>query len=184
MVKYVKICPRCGRPNDELSEACESDGEFLGMVPATPAEGTSAGEFGESSAPSGPDESMPEAAELAQAPATDWFGQPRQLLYLDVAANGQCHEIQDGWVIGQAHPTSQAQVQLEDVPGLSYVHRSHCRFDLHDGRWHVTAVAQPSYTNPTFLNRQRLAPGQSMPLRNGDRLVLSNVALNVRIIEL
>ncbi len=35
-MRYVKICPRCGKPNDELADSCSDDGEFLGMVPATP----------------------------------------------------------------------------------------------------------------------------------------------------
>jgi len=50
--------------------------------------------------------------------------------------------------------------------------------------WHVIAIAQPEYTNPTFVNQTRLMPGQHALLRNGDRLVLANVPLNVRILEM
>jgi predicted component of type VI protein secretion system len=54
---------------------------------------------------------------------------------------------------------------------------------LNDKKWHITAIEQQAYTNPTFINQQRVLPGESRPLRNGDRLTLSGVMLTVRIIE-
>jgi len=185
MARYVKICPRCGHENDELSEACERDGEFLGMVPATPSSKASSGPEASpepAAEPAGTPEPNPSARESVVA-ATQRFEQPTQALYLETSA-GQTLEIRHGNVLGQAHPTSSAHVQLDNLPGLNYVHRSHCLFEFRDNAWHVTAISQPTYTNPTFVNQKRLEPGQSSALRNGDRLILSNLVLNVRIIEL
>lgn len=178
MLKYVKICPRCGHANDEFSETCAVDGEFLGMAPAVPAAATS---------DSVTEENVSAPAENAtvetRQPETQQIGVPSRVLYLDIAANGDCHEIHDGWVIGQAHPTSQAEVQLEGIPGINFVHRRHCRFENREDGWYVIALEQPSYTNPTFINQEKVEPGQGRRLRNGDRLGLSNVIVNVRIIE-
>jgi hypothetical protein len=125
----------------------------------------------------------PEPAATAE-PVTSRLMEVRHRLYLEVQPSGQCYEISNGDVMGQAHPSNTAKVQLENVPGINYVHRSHCSFEYRDERWFVTAIAQPSYTNPTFVNQQRLGPSQSAPLSNGDRLLLANVALHVRIVEM
>jgi len=179
MLKYVKICPRCGHANDEFSETCAVDGEFLGMAPAVPATGGVSDPVAEGNASATVE---PTCGETNQ-PETQQIGVPSRVLYLDVAANASCHEIHDGWVIGQAHPTSQAEVQLEEIPGINFVHRRHCRFENRDDGWYVIALEQPSYTNPTFINQEKIEPGQARRLRNGDRLGLSNVIVNVRIIE-
>lgn len=176
MTKYVKICPRCGHQNDELAEACDQDGEFLGMVPSTllrpePLPPTPA-------APA----AAPKPASAPQVAVTQRFDTPTQLLYLETST-GETVQIGHGQVLGQAHPSSSAHVQLHDLPGLNYVHRSHCLFEFVDNAWRITAIAQPEYTNPTFVNGKRIAPGEHAPLRNGDKLMLSNVALSVRIIS-
>lgn len=178
-MRYVKACPRCGHLNDEFAEACEQDGEFLGMVPAM-------------SAPEPPPETECGAytpgAEEAAGQDTPETAVPEpvcekiQALYLE-AESGITYEVRSGWVAGQEHPTSAAQVQLTGVPGLNYVHRSHCQFELRPDGWHVIAVAQPEYTNATFVNQTRLMPGQDAVLHNGDRLVLANVPLQIRILD-
>lgn len=189
MLRYVKICPRCGRHNDEFSEACDQDGEFLGMVPATPADSAPPEPVLKPTQP--PQQVKPAdapqtevAPESEQEPVTSRLEEVRHRLYLEVQPSGQCYEVSNGDIVGQAHPTSPAKVQLENVPGVNYVHRNHCSFEYRDNRWHVTAIAQQSYTNPTFVNQQRLGPGQSAPLSNGDRLMLSNVPLHVRVVEM
>ena len=176
MVKYVKICPRCGRANDELADACERDGEFLGMVPATPEE--------KPSPPSAPHAERTEDTPPVCNVQMVQIGRPTALLFLDLPALGRSYEVRDGWILGQAHGTSTAEIQLEGAQGLNFVHRNHCRFSLREDGWYVTPLAQPSYTNPTLLNQRKIAPGESAKLRNGDRLSLSNVVLTVRLSEL
>jgi hypothetical protein len=207
-MRYVKICPRCGHRNDELSEACEKDGEFLGMVPAT--QDSAAATLSPSAPPPAVEPSIIAAEPAKPIPgstrpviredadevritaerssagacaATNPYDEPCGLLYLEVVGNSQTFEVRDGWIVGQSHPTSAAQVQLSGLPGISYVHRHHCQFDYRDSAWQVTPVVQPSFTNPTFLNQQRLVPGRAYQLRNGDRLLLSNIALNIRVVE-
>ncbi|NIA12522.1 MAG: FHA domain-containing protein [Nitrospiraceae bacterium] len=167
MLKYVKECPRCGRMNDELSEACGECGEFLGMVPAAPLRET-------------PPEPPPPASP-PPLPQGEPSASLARALYLDVG--GACHEIQDGYIVGQQHPTSQADVQLSGLEGVTYVHRRHCRFELREDGWYVTALEQPSYTNPTQVNRRTLAAGEACVLHNGDRLRLAGVTLQVRVVE-
>ncbi len=167
-MRYVKVCPRCGAENDEMAEICLRDGEFLGMVPATPA------------APLRPETAPPApaapAAETARAEGAD------PALYLENAATGECYLLRPGWVVGQEHPESVAEVQLGERPGIQYVHRRHCRFLHGDGMWEVEALEQPDYTNPTLVNRRRVPAGARMALRNGDSLALSGVQFTVRII--
>lgn len=185
MAKYVKVCPRCGHPNDELADACERDGEFLGMVPATLGREESSVPDTVETPPAEPAASTAPTSSEGQTnvAVTQRFDQPTQALYLETSV-GQTYEVRHGNVLGQAHPTSSAHIQLADLPGMNYVHRSHCLFEFRDNAWRVTAIAQPVYTNPMFVNQKRLEPGQHAALRNGDRLILSNVVLNVRIIDL
>jgi len=216
-MRYIKICPRCGKENDELADSCSYDGEFLGMVPATPAPDSKPDETpakgpgevphvkkqNKRFAPGGPtaavntrvDQQRRKEAERRAALESEECGvptpepepeaplEPLKTLYLESGA-GQVFEVREGYVVGQTHPSSCAQIQLADLPGIGYVHRNHCSFSFQDDAWRVTAIQQPGYTNPTMLNHKRIGPGESKPLHNGDRLTLSGVTLNIRIIEL
>lgn len=169
-IRYIKRCPRCRFESDELSEICEACGEFLGMVPAEPASAAPPPRKAAESAPVRPvvmPLSMP-----ASPPA----------LYLEAAEGGRCLDVKDGWVLGQQHETSAAEIQLADLDGVSFVHRAHCRFTLRDSGWYVMPIEQPAYTNPTMLNGKRLLPGAETRLRNGDRLTLAKLTLHVRIV--
>ncbi len=184
-MKYVKICPRCGHQNGELAEVCDKDGEFLGMVPATPAAPRPAAP--EPAPAAAPAVQASPAAPVAPAPAdpgtrAESAPPAPAILYLDCEDSGQCHAIRPGWIVGQSHPTSTAEAQLAQTPGIQFVHRRHCRFDCEDGQWYVTPIPQADYTNPTSVNNRRVAPGVRMPVRNGDRLMLAGVGLTVRIL--
>lgn len=172
-MRYVKVCPRCGAENDEMAEICQRDGEFLGMVPATPA--TPLRAEPPPPAPASPAGEVP-AAETTRADGAE------PVLYLENAGTGECHLLRPGWVVGQEHPESMAEVQLGERPGIQFVHRRHCRFLHGDGMWEVEALEQPDYTNPTLVNRRRVPVGARMALRNGDSLALSGVQFTVRII--
>ncbi len=169
-MRYVKVCPRCGAENDEMAEICLRDGEFLGMVPAT-------------AAVAAPVAAVPAVAvesAVAEEPAPVQGGDP--VLYLENGATGECHLLRPGWVVGQEHPDSTAEVQLGERPGIQYVHRRHCRVVYDDGLWEVEALQQQDYTNPTLVNRRRVPAGGRMALRNGDTLALSGVQFTVRVV--
>jgi hypothetical protein len=116
------------------------------------------------------------SAEASRAEGAD------PVLYLENGATGECHLLRPGWVAGQEHPESTAEVQLAERPGIQFVHRRHCRFLHGDGVWEVEALEQPDYTNPTLVNRRRVPAGARMALRNGDTLALSGIQFTVRII--
>ncbi len=171
-IRYIKRCPRCRFENDELSEICEECGEFLGMVPAEPA----------STKPSPPKAEVLLAKHPEAVPASAPTPAAPPALYLEAAEGGRCMDVKDGWILGQQHETSSAEIQLADLDGVNFVHRAHCRFTLRDNAWHVTPIEQSAYTNPTMVNGKRILPGAEARLRNGDRLTLAKLTLHVRVV--
>ena len=185
MLEYVKICPKCGRENPETSDICSNEGEFLGMVEPIPKQT-------EHSAPSTLQtdaenqmrnhDTAPKKCEHQEKRATNRYENP-PLFYLEIPGIEKIYTIRHGNVLGQAHSTSDADVQLSGISGVNFVHRRQCRFDYLDGKWNVTAIKQDEFTNPTFVNHNRLEPGQKRTLANGDRLILCNITFTVRIME-
>lgn len=199
MADFVKICPKCGHANPEYENACTVCAYFIGMespvaantaaVQSTPSRGdenTSSGETNTAEAPSIDEHSAAADAshEAAAAPARRFAARPS--LYLQPIGSEQIFEVRDGWIVGQAHPGSTAQLQLQDLPSISYVHRNHCQFSLREATWYVTAIDQAprgrDFTNPTLVNHTKLAPGETHLLRNGDQLSLAGVKLVIRIL--
>lgn len=192
MIDFVRICPRFGHANPEDALECATCGEFLGMENPVPApsggiEGPSHPEAGTSGEPVEERDShsrsgngqMSLPSEGAERPG------PGPAFYLEVPGSNLIYTVRDGAVVGQAHPTSTAEVQLSDLSDVNYVHRRHCRFDFCDARWQCTPLDQRrfgrDFTNPTFLNGQRLDLDQPSIVTNGDRLTLSSFDLTVRI---
>jgi hypothetical protein len=191
MPQFVKICPKCGRSNPEYENICTDCQQFIGMEPAVPkpAESRQTGAEpnpGDSAAPPRPEapaQTAPvtEPEERPQAPA------PAPAFYLSLNGEGQVFTLQDGSVMGQAHSTSQATVQIPTgVDGVGYVHRQHCRFEYRDARWRVQPLEQApfnqTFTNPTRVNQHLVGPGSWHPLDDGDELRLSGVSFHVKII--
>jgi hypothetical protein len=179
MSEFVKICPRCGHFNPEYENLCAGCGHFIAMEPSVPrpvphpvAPPTAAEP--QAQAPE------PPAAQAAQASVAS------PVLRLEPTAGGAPLVIQSLAVLGQDHPSGDAQVRLPlTLEGAAYVHRRHCRFLLEAGQWWVEPIDQAglggAFTNPTRLNGQEAPPGQRRPLRDGDELRLSGVALRVRL---
>ncbi len=80
-------------------------------------------------------------------------------------------------VIGRSDPVKGVYPEI-DLAGhggeSSGVSRRHARLILQDGRW---CIEDLNSTNFTFLNRQKLIPGQRYPLRSGDELRLGLLML-------
>ena len=174
-MRYVKTCPRCGYLNDEESDVCLQDGEFLGMVPAVPAPDTL------------PGKTLPPMETVivsAPTPQPEPAAMPKSdpVLYLDCEGSGQCHAIRPGWTVGQAHASSTAEAQLSGIAGVQYVHRKHCRLEQKDGLWYLCPLPQAGFTNPTTINGRTVAPGERAAVRNGDRIALAGVRLTVRML--
>ncbi|MGD8931239.1 MAG: FHA domain-containing protein [Chromatiales bacterium] len=178
MTTFVKICPKCGHHNPEYENACSVCTHFIGME--TPQAVTAA--------PASKPQTSPsiDAPQAVAQPADVHLSPQTTALYLQVQGSSQTFELRNGWIIGQAHPSSDADLQLRDLPGINYVHRRHCRFFYQDDAWHVLAIDQREagndFTNPTSVNQTRIAPGQTHVLANGDQLSLANLKLLVRIV--
>ena len=188
MQQFVKVCPKCGRANPEYENLCADCRQFIGMEPAVPRP-TDAGPAGaepdasDTSAIPPPPEVPPQAALVTEPQAP----KPRPTFYLSLNGEGRIFTLQDGSVLGQAHPSSQATVQIPaGVNGVEYIHRQHCRFEYRDARWRIQPLDQAplnqTFTNPTRVNRHLVPPGTWHPLDDGDELRLSGVSLQVKII--
>ncbi|MEW6265606.1 MAG: FHA domain-containing protein [Thermodesulfobacteriota bacterium] len=180
MADYVKLCPQCGAFNQEHLNVCDRCGHFLGLVRPVPAESAEAAEpsAAQGSAPPPEMETPPGRAESSPLIERDESGRPH--FYLESQDADKVFEVRSGQTVGQAHPSSRAEVQLSGLPNLNFVSRHHCRFDFEAGAWMVTAL--PSALNGTRVNQAALSPGGRARLRNGDEITLANVPFRVRMI--
>ncbi|KPQ00006.1 MAG: FHA domain [Rhodobacteraceae bacterium HLUCCA12] len=179
--EYVRECPRCGHYNPEHRDTCVRDGEFLGLEPAIPAP-RQAGDVPR--APGSPHTLDPAALyprESGTAPERE-DAAPATLI-LEALGFGMTFTVRSGATVGRAGPDSNAEVQLAGLPALNYVHGRHCRFELHDGRWHCVALDEGSFSppNPTCVNGERVPTGEARPVGDGDRVSMANTHLVVRI---
>ncbi len=185
MSKFVKVCPKCGHRNPEYENACLVCTCFIGMetpVPApAPVEDTA-----QPDADQMQQTSVEAAAAVTAAPPVAAASAVQPSLYLQVLGSDRIFEVRDGWTVGQSHASSTADLQLRDLPGISYVHRNHCRFTFENGSWQVTPTDQGQFgrdfTNPTAVNQTRVSPGEALAINNGDQLSLGTLKVVVRII--
>lgn len=83
-------------------------------------------------------------------------------------------------VIGRSDPVRGIYPEVDlashggDTRGVS---RRHARLHVLDGRPQIEDL---NSTNYTFLNRERLLPGQSYPLKDGDEIRVGLLALEYR----
>ena len=174
---YVKICPQCGKRNREHENICPECGQFLGLIRPILQEQNVEPE------PQGASEhSLPGADEARFTMRLTPAGAQEKadpVLILESLEADRIYRVHTGQVVGQAHPTSQADVQMAGIPNLNYVSRQHCRFDFEMGEWYVTCL--PSALNGLILQGTELIPGGRALVKNGDRLEMANVPFLVRI---
>ncbi|CAK0761492.1 putative FHA domain-containing protein [Gammaproteobacteria bacterium] len=174
MTLYVKACPRCSQVNPEYQSLCEVCGYFIGLESAQPD-------------PAAVQSGVPSSTDTSDTPL-DASSSTTAGLYLEIEEPAPLMRIESGWVLGQAHVSSQAQVQLPaHLAGCRYVHRRHVRFDYLAPAWFVTAIDQRpfgrGFTNTTTLNGQVLGPGERRNIRDGDELHLAELVLRIRILK-
>jgi pSer/pThr/pTyr-binding forkhead associated (FHA) protein len=186
MSTFIKICPKCGHHNPEYDNACGVCTYFIGME--TPVSAPPSAPSAQPSVDAG--EAEVRSADAPEAPTAEARvasqTSSQAILYLQVLGTDRVFEVRDGWTVGQTHPSSTADLQLRDLPGIKYVHRNHCRFSWSGGNWVVTPTDQREFgrdfTNPTAVNQTTVTPGEAHPLKNGDQLSLANLKVVVRII--
>ncbi len=187
MSKFIKVCPKCGHQNPEYENACLVCTYFIGMetpLPAPPPvedNDNTRPDTGQVQRPSADEGTRTTTAAPAEASSV-----VQPTLYLQVLGSDRIFEVRDGWTVGQSHASSTADLQLRDLPGISYVHRNHCRFTFENGSWQVTPTDQGQFgrdfTNPTAVNQTRVSPGDALAINNGDQLSLGTLKVVVRII--
>lgn len=184
MAEFVRICPKCAQVNPEYENLCGACGQFIGMEAAVPAP---------QAAPRKPVPPEPEALvpPKVDEQATRRYVPEPESFFLQLQDADLLLTVSAGSVLGQAHASNDAQLQIpETVEGSRYLHRRHCRFERGfeqgRGQWLVTAIDQleigSEFTNPTFVNQHRLAPGERHPLNEGDQLRLSGLTFIVRTV--
>jgi hypothetical protein len=163
---FIKRCPKCGASNPEYENLCQQCGFFIAMEAAQPA---------------------PVAAPEPQAATKPSDIQPLKL-ELSLSGSGLQFAIKSGDVLGQAHPQSDASIQLpEGLPDVAYVHRRHCRFWQSGTQWQLEAIDQSQvpgssdFTNPTWINGVPVQPGERRSLGHGDDVRLSAITLLVSL---
>lgn len=187
MTTFVKICPKCGHHNPEYENACSVCTYFIGMETPVQASNTQSELVSPEPSISTEESEAPivVAPPVSTTAATEATSPP-QILYLHVLNSDQIFEIHDGSTVGQAHPSSDASLQLRDLAGIEYVHRNHCEFAYRDGAWQVTPIDQRQFgrdfTNNTVVNQTKVKPELPHALKNGDQLSLAYVKFVVRII--
>lgn len=180
MSEYVKICPKCGHHNPEESDLCDNPecSEFLGMVVSIPAP-IQPDRVQETALPSDQPSPPAQSSRDRETKVTKRLLQPS--LYLECLSTSKTFQIHAGHIVGQAHPTSQAHIQMSDIPNINFVSREHCQFNFEHGQWFVAAIK--TATNPTYVNQLQIKDGERVPIKNGDRLIMANVPFQVRVIE-
>lgn len=185
MSQFVRICPRCHTQNPEYEHVCTSCGQFIAMespvIVEEKAEQNSSSESNPSTVSSRP---------IAEDAATQRFVLPPAVpaIYLELqAADNPIFTVKSGWFLGQAHPESKAEIQIDTkIEGSEFVHRRHCRFLYKDKHWYVQALDQKRYqgqfTNPTKINDKALAADKARQIKEGDILRLSGLSFQVKVI--
>lgn len=193
MKEHVKICPRCKHLNSDDELTCQKCTLFIMDVTSVPKESIVAlepeKEYNNNHKINeryiNKHQNIQRSSIVANVGVTTRV-EEQLSFYLEEPGTGKLHEIQSGYIIGQAHETSVAQVRLSGLHGVNFIHRCHCRITCHNGQWSVQAIDQREfgrdYTNPTLVNDKKLSPGSTSIIRNGDRLVLSKTTFIVRMI--
>jgi hypothetical protein len=190
-VTYIKICPNCGHHNAEIPK-CSKCKYFIGDVDSVPACEASGNISDDSDSAEPDDHEQPHKTNgyddtcSVQEEQPHTLGGPKTTMFsptpmLSLEYSGCSYDVEPGTIMGKADATSSANLQIPGLP--NYIHRRHCRFDFQNGQWQVTAIENEEFTNPTFVNSNKVQPNQSLPLKNGDRLILCDVSFNVRMLQ-
>jgi hypothetical protein len=172
-------CPSCHHWNETGARFCEECGFNLismdggnghsGEVPPSP---------DSPKAYSAPAE-LPELTLVPDPPAQTLVAPEKVAASADYGAahfilneTGSLFKLSPLTVIGRADQT--AQIDFEGYPNGNYISHRHAQITDKDGTYYVEDLGS---ANHTYVNDKRLSPGQSEPLRDGDRLRLGKIEL-------
>ena len=99
--------------------------------------------------------------------------------------SGKRFIVRPGFSVGRHDATGGAEVKLADFPGYEEIHRQHCRFERRGTAWYIMPFSQRdfrgpnAFTNRTYVNGVFVPPNTLEPVKSGDTITLSGVALTV-----
>lgn len=155
-------CPSCGTPATPGAAFCDNCGASLTGVPPAAA-----------AAPPYPPPYPAPAAE----PYPPAAGPPPRLMVQPSNTSLPFPASKAEIIAGREDPVSNVfpEINLDphggDEGGVS---RRHAKFTLRGGQWYVEDL---NSTNFTFVNKQKLQPGQPHPVNNGDEVRLGRVTM-------
>lgn len=154
----LRFCSQCGKPGK--GNRCT----FCGGIMYAPAERS------QMTSPGG--ESSTVQVQTVTAGSVKGYSVP-QLFLTNTTLNVRM-EGTNGAVIGRKKGPYQLM-----LANFSYISGSHAqlKYEAQSG-WTITDL---NSTNGTLLNQNRLMPGVSSPLKNGGKLQLANIELNIEI---
>ena len=170
-------CPVCGHPNVPGAVFCENCGAEMSATPASQPIAEQAASPAET--PVIVDETpLPEpAAQPAPAPFVPLTAIPGGLTVRNTNASLPFPPGKQTIVLGREDPVSGIfpDIDLDPHGGLeSGVGRQHARLVLQNGQVFLEDLDS---VNGTALNRQRLAPRQPSPVKDGDEIRLGKLVL-------
>ncbi|WP_428909708.1 FHA domain-containing protein [Niallia sp. Krafla_26] len=80
----------------------------------------------------------------------------------------------DSYVIGKNHSEVDGVISFN-----SAISRAHCKITRINGNYWLEDLGS---TNGTYINKVRLQPNKSRPIKNGDRIQLANIDFHVRVL--
>jgi uncharacterized Zn finger protein (UPF0148 family) len=155
-------CTKCGQPVMAGEAFCEKCGASLSPAPSQPAPPEEHPPSPRTATKKGAQPAAPNAPRLVVQPENVSLPFPP----------GKTEVI-----AGREDPGSNIFPELNLGPyntEKGAISRRHAKFSLRDDRWQIEDL---NSTNFTFLNKQKLQPGQLYPLNNGDEIRLGQVTM-------
>lgn len=157
-------CPNCHHWNEAVARFCEECGfELTNVAPnsisAVPAESDPA---------IIPDPAPQSLVTPDQPPGTSAYSGP----HLVLKSTGSIFKLGSSTAIGREEPT--VQIDFDGYPDGTYISHRHAQISDKNGTLYIEDLGS---ANHTYVNDIRLSPGQSQPLREGDRVRLGKIEL-------
>ncbi len=166
-------CPNCHHWNEAGSRFCEECGFELTGAPDAPAKVSITGNVGAVALPTAasampadlippppPQILVPNNAPPPPAPAISFAG-----ARLTLEATGSVFKLGDSTLIGREDPS--VQIDFDGYEDGKYISHRHAQVVKHDGAYYLEDLGS---SNHTRVNGAKLSPGQSQPLKEGDKV--------------
>lgn len=175
-------CPFCQFDNEDgalFCEQCKSDLGGVQVAEAAPVEAVAMAVEAEPMA-----EAVAEAAPVVAAPAAAGVAlpagsQPKLLVIRGQKINAEYPVYEGNNFIGRADEKP-VDIDLEDQepPDRIWSSRQHAFIEFTNG---MLTVEDLNSSNGTFVNRNRIYPGQKCPLNVGDVIQIGTVQMKVKV---